>query len=64
MPDCRQTGYPGEMFIDVSSELYWKMLHDLANMKSEEIFGKASEERIDQLSKQIRDLDTASKWKF
>jgi polyhydroxyalkanoate synthesis regulator phasin len=52
------------MFIDVSSELYWKMLHDLANMKSEEIFGKASEERIDQLSKQIRDLDTASKWKF
>lgn len=56
-------GYPGEMFIDVSSELYWKMVHDLACMNSDDRWGKAADERIDKLSEQLRELDM-SKWSF
>jgi 20S proteasome alpha/beta subunit len=57
-----RTGYPREMFIDVSLELYWKMVHDLANMKAEDQWGRPCDERIDLLSKQLRDLDTSCKW--
>lgn len=59
-----EPGRPGEMFIDVSLELYWKMVHDIANMTPEDQWGRACDERIDLLSKQLRELDTSSKWSF
>jgi 20S proteasome alpha/beta subunit len=59
-----EIGYLGEMFIDVSLELYWKMVRDLANMSKKDQWGKPCGERIDLLSKQLRDLDTSSKWGF
>jgi len=56
-------GYPSNMFLDVFSDLKWKLIRDLAYMSAEDRFGNAATERVDGFSKQVHELDSA-KWNF
>jgi 20S proteasome alpha/beta subunit len=53
---------PDTKFINGLSEITWKLLHDLVNMNEKDKWGSPANDRMDKLSKQVRELDTHTKW--